>query len=317
VIEVFATGDPYADFILRITHQIWEEREIEAIRTHYGERVPVRSPSGVTTSCQSVIDSTKATLAEFPDRQLIGEDVIHSGNDGEWLSSHRIYSTATHLGRGYFGEPTGRHLQYRVIADCAVRDDVIFDEWLVRDFGAIVRQMGSSPEEAARKIVAEAGGSTRTTDVMFASEAPVYRSRGNDHRAGRTLSRIAERLLTKRFDEARVDMDRACHFELPGGSKAQWRDSGLNSMSILFSPMSCIATQVDHAIGHNDTARGTRAAVRCTTIFRHDGVGDFGPPSGQEVHVMSIWHAEFAGEKVARLWLLLDEVAVWRQILSS
>ena len=315
--EVFTTGDPYADFILRLTHQIWEERDIEAIRTYYADAVPVKSPSGMTTGSQSVIDSTKATLVEFPDRQLIGEDVIHTGNSDEWLSSHRIFSTATHLGRGYFGDPTGRSLHYRVIADCAVRDNIIFDEWLVRDFGAIVRQMGSTPEEVARKIVAEAGGSTRMTDVMFAHAAPVYRSRGNDHVAGRTLARLAERLLTGRFDEAREDIDRACHFELPGGEVAHWRDSGVSSIRVLLAPLRCIETQVDHAIGHADPSRGVRAAVRCTTTFVHEGAGGFGQPSGEEVRVMSIWHADFVGPNIGRLYLLLDEVAVWRQILSA
>jgi predicted ester cyclase len=317
VAESFSTGDVYADFILRITHQIWEERDIEAIRTYYAECVPVRSPSGVTRSCQSVIDSTNATLLEFPDRQLIGEDVIHSGNTGEWLSSHRIFSTATHLGSGYFGDPTGRSLSYRVIADCAVRDGQIFDEWLVRDFGAIVRQMGSTPQDFARKIVAEAGGSTRTSDRLFADESPVYRSRGNDHPAGRTLARLVESLLTGRFDEARVDIDRACHFELPGGQVAQWRDSGLLGLRDLLRPLRCVDTQVDHAIGHVDPSRGVRAAVRCTSTFVHASDGSFGRTTGQEVRAMSIWHADFAGPKIARLFLLLDEVAVWRQILSA
>jgi hypothetical protein len=49
-----------------------------------------------------------ATLAEFPDRQLLGEDVIWSGTPEEgMLSSHRIISTATHLGDGVYGRGHG------------------------------------------------------------------------------------------------------------------------------------------------------------------------------------------------------------------
>jgi hypothetical protein len=51
-----------------------------------------------------------ATLAEFPDRTLFGEDVIWSGTpeDG-MLSSHRLHSTATHANPGVYGAPTGRN----------------------------------------------------------------------------------------------------------------------------------------------------------------------------------------------------------------
>ena len=126
--ESFLTEDKFSEFILRITNQIWEEGDVLAIATNYGQEVIVRSPSNTTVGNQAVIDSTYATLREFPDRQLLGEDVIHNGSDDEeWLSSHRIFSTATHLGNGYFGEPSGCALRYRVIADCAVRNGVIFD----------------------------------------------------------------------------------------------------------------------------------------------------------------------------------------------
>ena len=56
--EPFQTGDELTDFILRITHEIWEEGQVFAINNYYGKDVIVRSPSGVTTGCQSVIDST-------------------------------------------------------------------------------------------------------------------------------------------------------------------------------------------------------------------------------------------------------------------
>ena len=93
---------------------------------------------------KGVIGATMATLAEFPDRQLLGEDVIYSGEEGDYerdglLSSHRIVSTATHVHGGVYGdEPTGKQLVYRIIADCAARNNQIYDEWLIRDQGAIV-----------------------------------------------------------------------------------------------------------------------------------------------------------------------------------
>ena len=41
----------------------------------------MRFPEGVSIGNQKTINGTLATLAEFPDRQLTGEDVIWSGNE--------------------------------------------------------------------------------------------------------------------------------------------------------------------------------------------------------------------------------------------
>ena len=68
----------------------------------------------------------------FPDRKLFGEDVIGSEyENGTFYSSHRILSTASHLGKGFYGSPTGSKLTYRVIADCICRENKVIDEDLM------------------------------------------------------------------------------------------------------------------------------------------------------------------------------------------
>ena len=75
-------------------------------------------------------------MSEFPDRQLQGEDVIWSGSpDTGMLSSHRIISTASHLGDGIYGKATGIKVTFRTIADCHAINNQINDEWLIRDQG--------------------------------------------------------------------------------------------------------------------------------------------------------------------------------------
>ena len=88
----------FPDYILAITQEIWEHRNIATLHNHYAKDIPVRSPGSIVFGNEGVIAATMATLAEFPDRQLLGEDVIWSGSpeDG-MLSSHRILTTATHL----------------------------------------------------------------------------------------------------------------------------------------------------------------------------------------------------------------------------
>ena len=58
-----------------------------------------------------------------------------------------------------------------------------------------------------------------------------------------------------------------------------------------------------------------RAALRWSLWGKHDGFGAFGEPSGAEVYVMGISHAEFGPWGLRREWVLFDETAIWKQIL--
>ena len=97
-------------FINGITHEIWEERRIGSLAHRYAPGLIVRSPASVLTDNDQVIGATMATLAEFPDRQLLGEDVIWCADEARtddaseaFLSSHRLLCTATHASDGAYG----------------------------------------------------------------------------------------------------------------------------------------------------------------------------------------------------------------------
>ena len=136
-------------FIIGITKEIWEDREIASLTHRYAPGLIVRSPASVAIDNSRIIAATMATLAEFPDRELLGEEVIWcedparaTGATDAYLSSHRLICTATHTRPGMYGTPTGKRVAYRILADCAIRDDHVYDEWLVRDQSAVVRQLG-------------------------------------------------------------------------------------------------------------------------------------------------------------------------------
>ena len=73
-------------FIIGITKEIWEDREIGSLRHRYADGLIVRSPASVVVDNSNVIAATMATLAEFPDRELLGEDVIWCDGDVGCLS---------------------------------------------------------------------------------------------------------------------------------------------------------------------------------------------------------------------------------------
>lgn len=132
---------PYPDvpsFIYGCTREIWEDRGVgEKLSRYYAPDCLVRAPTGLTTSMAGVAADTLATLHQFPDRELVGEDVIWEGYyDGSFLSSHRLISVMRHGGDGAFGPASGCLVKSRIIADCWVKDGVITEEWLVRDGAA-------------------------------------------------------------------------------------------------------------------------------------------------------------------------------------
>jgi predicted ester cyclase len=308
----------FPDYILGITKEIWEDRGIATLHHYYAETMPVRSPSSVVVGNRNVISATMATLAEFPDRQLLGEDVIWCGDPvGGFLSSHRIISTATHLRDGVYGKATGKTLRYRIIADCAARNDQIFDEWLIRDQGAIVRQMGWDPKLYAADLIEREGGPERCVRP-FTPAIDVegdYKGTGNGHPSGQRYADLLSRIMGADMAAIPKEYDRAAQVELPGGVTGYgWSDVDRFWMG-LRAAFPSATFEIHHVIGRDDPEFSPRAAVRWSLTGRHDGWGAFGTPTGAEVHVMGISHAEFGPWGLRREWVLLDETAVWKQIL--
>ena len=58
-----------------------------------------------------------------------------------------------------------------------------------------------------------------------------------------------------------------------------------------------------------------RASVRWSLQGKHSGWGAFGRPTGADVHVMGLTHAEFGPWGLRREFTLIDETAIWKQIL--
>lgn len=143
------------DYILKITHRIWEEKGIGVIYDTYANNCLVHSSDSTSTGASGIIANPLMTLHAFPDRRLMAEDVMWSEDSpGVFLSSHRILSTGTNLGDSNFGPATGKKVYFRTIADCACTKNKIFEEWLVRDNLWIVQQLGLNPWELAAKMAA-------------------------------------------------------------------------------------------------------------------------------------------------------------------
>ena len=313
----------FPDYIIGITKEIWEDRGIATLDHTYSTDIPVRSPMGLQRGNRAVIASTMATCHEFPDRELLGEDVIWSGDpDTGLLSSHRLLTRATHSADGQFGPATGRRWVARVIADCAARNDTIFDEWLVRDYGGIVRQLGMDPREYAAALIVREGGPEKASRP-FTPEMDVdggYKGRGNDNAWGQRYAEGLTRIMGGDFNYIHRQYDRAVIGEYAGARTAIGIQDVTSFWLGLRSSFPSATFTIHHTIGMEGGMMPPRAALRWSLDGRHDGWGAFGSPTGARVHVMGMAHAEYGpfgpdGVGLRREFALYDEVAIWKQIL--
>lgn len=308
----------FPDYIIGITKEIWEDRRISSLHDYYGKDIVVRSPASVVVGNEGVIAATMATLAEFPDRTLLGEDVIWCGTaDDGMLSSHRLLSTATHSGDGVYGKATGRKLAYRIIADCHARNNRIDDEWLIRDQGAVVRQMGWDPKAFACDLIEREGGPencVRPFTPAIDKPGP-YTGRGNDDEWGGRFADVLTRIMNADMAAIPAVYDRACQLEYPGGVTGHAHEAADRFWMGLRASFPSAAFRIEHVIGRDDPLMPPRAAVRWSLSGKHDGWGAFGVPTHADVHVMGVSHAEFGPWGLRREYTLFDETAIWKQIV--
>ena len=307
----------FPDYILGITREIWEGRNLAGLHHWYAPEIPVRTPMGVARGNQGVIAATMATLHEFPDRELLGEDVIWSETGGHYLSSHRILSIGTHSGDGWFGPATGRRFAVRVIADCAARSDVIDDEWLVRDNGGIVRQLGGDPRAFAAALITREGGAERAARPFTpGADLPgPYCGTGNDSEPGARYADMLTRIMAGDLAHALTGYDRAALADHAGTRHLIGARAIFDNWLGLRAAFPSAVFAIHHCIGMEGGMMPPRAAIRWSLDGIHDGWGAFGPPTGAPVHIMGMAHAEYGPWGLRRECALWDEIAIWKQIL--
>ena len=102
------------DYILRVTHRIWEEKAIGYLYEHYAANARVFQDDGIVYGRERVIADTTQTIAAFPDLKLHADDIVWCGDEdtGFW-TSHRLTLVGHNTGWSVWGPPTGRRIVAR------------------------------------------------------------------------------------------------------------------------------------------------------------------------------------------------------------
>ena len=314
------------DYIIRCTHRIWEQNDLGLIETHYANNIRIQTPAGPLSGMDGVIAGTARTLSGFPDRTLIGEAVIWSGDERQgYHSSHRITSNATNLGPSEFGPPTGRKVTFSTIADCLCLRNEIIEEWLVRDNSHIALQLGFAPRAIAREQARRDRDSSADIAPWRAeaierigSTAPTPfpdLAHPDPHADPEPFARwLFDAVWNhRRFTAVRDVYSPAAHWFGPSGRRLFGWGEVTGWMAAWIGSFSNARFTIDH-VGSVEEPHATDIAVRWGMAGTHDGPALYGAPSGQQVYVLGITHWRVQDGRIAEERVLIDDIALLRQI---
>jgi predicted ester cyclase len=319
--QSYGSGSDLVDFILGITFEIWEQRQVEKILDYYAEDVQVYSLEGMTTGAEAMVSGTHATLVSFPDRLLLADDVIACGTAKKGFSSHRITSPMTHLGDHPFGKASGKQLRITNIADCEINDGVITREWLIRDNLALARQIGLDPLDCAGVIARKFDDHQTAWLAKEFSRASNQDSPLPVNGSGqKQLSAFVETALTACWlsgDDKVLETIYApyCVMHRSPVQCHSGRERILQHYAHWRNAFPGASLCIDHVCSSPFDLDNQRIAVRWSVAGLHQGEFAGAPASGKPVYILGVTHWKLVDGKIAVEWTVFDELAMLAQTL--
>ncbi|MER5495401.1 ester cyclase [Streptomyces sp. NPDC002490] len=316
--------DSVEAYVLGCTDEIWTERGIGRIAsTYYAPDVVVHGALGSVRGIQPVLDGTTMSISAYPDEVGRGEDVVWEprGVDS-FISSHRVFSTATNSGWTGYGPPTHRRIAKRALAHCLVRGGRIVEEWVVRDEYRLVVDLGLDPAEVAARLAR--GRPWSPLDIGPLPASPLESGVSGVRTPGPAeddCARLVE--MTETLWNARMlhvlprYVDRDVVLRTSRGRLLQGlREYSTETLDLL-APFSGAELRVVDVCAHDDHRKGRRVSLVWLLTGRYGGTERFGPGSGQRVEILGSTQYVVADGRVVEEYRVYDELALMIQIQQT
>jgi predicted ester cyclase len=320
----YGANDKLVDYILGITFEIWEQRKVDLIHQYYDADIVVYALDGITRGASGMVDGTNAMLAAYPDRLLLVDDVIWSGNreDG-YYSSHRIISPMTNEGPTLFGPATGKQVRILTIADCVVENGVITGEWLIRDNHALVAQLGHDPVACARIVAnrrSEESDEWMGGEIARLSAAGVPEAVAALPAPDTALSDFALQVLANNWGNGSDAITRGAYSPYAVAHRSpielySGRDAVAAHYADLRGAIDVDGITVDHVAVQPADGEGIKVAVRWTAAGRHVGTYLGTAATGRPVFLLGETHWRIENGRIAVEWTVFDGLGVLSQLV--
>ena len=323
------------DYIVRITHRIWEggethrgPRDVPYIGACYAPDSRVFDDYGLQLGNAKIIEDTHGTTGAFPNITLPAGDVIWAGDDEVGFhTSHRLRIAGTHTGGGRYGDPTGREVDYLVIANCVARGNDIHLEHVLYNSAAMLRQLGRDPMAEAERMVADPPPGWPRDEATWnalrregAPGRPLHESEPVDGFDPDRFVRELHEALWNAGDASAVERFYADDVAFEGvsdvthDSRAAQAAMVEGSHAIFSDP----GFRVDEVYWMGNDAEGYSIATRWSQTPIHSGDSEvYGPATNERLQVWGITQQEVRDGRVVREWLLFNELDVMMQIAAA
>ena len=314
------------DYIVRITHRIWEEKEIGYIYETYRHTAKVVDDSGLQYGRDKIVADTVHTINAFPDVRLYADEVIWAGDDRSGFhTSHRTVIVGHNTGYSRWGAPTGAKVVVWAIANCVALENEIFEEHVIYnqssllaqlgfDLPTLAREMGNASPVLGPQLEASFGEAERVTGQGTPPKLP-----DPDSSDIAAVLRHSHHYLWNWRNLNTVD--RLYHpgirFHGPGGREFSGRGACKSFVLSLLAMFPDLAMQVDDLYHMGNPADGYLTALRWSAVGTHRGNGIYGPPTGRRVRLWGITQNRVIDGRVVEEWFMFNELQVMAQILRD
>lgn len=310
------------DYIVRITREIWIDGAIGLIYDTYDPNCVVYTAADVSRGVESVVASTVVSMATFPDLDNHFLNVAWSGDaeDG-FYTSHLGFGTGLNTGRTIYGPATGRTATFRFCADCVSRDGRIHTEWLARDNGGLVRQLGLDLHATARFLAENAPREpvVLATAVRLDGQSPPQLVPSEAADLERHFHSLFHNVWNcRRFDLLADYYATDVQIHTAGARVA----NGLAALRGLHLDLLASMPDASMTVGHvcwSDETDGVIVAVRWELQGTSRPGGWFGDvPDGEPIAVPGMTHCRLDDQAmIVEEWTVFDEVAVLANVYRA
>jgi len=315
------------DYIVRITHRIWEDRDVEYIGDTYSDSSRVFDDYGLQFGNQKIIADTHHTTAAFSNIRLIADDVVWAGNDEiGFHTSHRTIIRGLNDGDSKYGPATGRNVDVLVIANCVALENEIFLEHVLYNNSSLLRQLGLDLNQVAEQMVLSAPAGwprdTATWQNLKSAGSPPLPLSVSSPIDGFDVDRFTRGSFDSVWndgDYASLDSSYSTNFTFRGPTERAFSGAKPYQQFLLSirSAFPDMVFQMDEVYWMGNDDDGYLTSERWSATGSHTGDGLFGPASGCEVQLWGITQHRIINGCIVKEWMLFNELDVMMQIAAA
>ena len=321
------------DYIVRITHRIWESadhagapRDVEYIDACYAPNSMVYDDYGLQRGSRKIVGDTRHTTGAFPDIVLDAEEVIWAGDDTVGFhTSHLTRIMGTNASPSRYGPATGARVSFLVIANCVALENDIFLEHVLYNTSAMLKQLGLDLWKEAMRLAADPPPgwprdqlvwdglrSAATPDRPLSQAEPVE---GFDPDA--FARSIHDSIWNGDGSAIAEHYDGDLRFEGTTDREFAGTDAYRAYVDELRAAFPDLALQTDEVYWMGNDTDGWLVSTRWSADGTHSGGTIYREPTGKRCQIWGITQWRIKGGRVVREWQLFNEFDLMMQIARA